>query len=300
MNYLSVLTSFRKELWEFRKTLFWVPLIIAIIMIATPLLKFMLMEDYQLSRIFDNLAKVDNLENVQEFTHFFLAGIMGVFVPFLMVSLVIQLYYFISCLFDERRDLSVYFWRSLPVPDSLTIGVKLLTGAIIVPGIFMLAASFVVLIFLLLGLCISGVLAVGYDISLWAIWSNAEIVTNLASVWLNLLPYALWMFPVFAWLMLASMFANRAPFLWAILPVVVLLLIESYLVEYFNLDNRFLLTILRDYFEFGQEMLPQDISTAESPKLVLFSVIASKISLIATLIGAGLIYLTYWLRVNRS
>lgn len=300
MNYLAVLSSFKKEIWEFRKTLFWVPLIVASIMIATPLLKFMLMEGYQTSRLFEQLSQVENLQNVQGFTHFFLAGIMGVFVPFLMISLVIQLFYFTSCLFDERRDLSVYFWRSLPVSDSLTVGVKLLTGAIVVPGIFMLAATLVVLFFLLVGLCISGVLAIGYDISLWSIWANAEIFTNLASVWLNLLPYAVWMFPVFAWLMLASMFANKAPFLWAILPIVVLLLIESYLVEYFNLDSRFLLTILRDYFEFGQEMLPNDIRMAESPKLVLFNMISSKISLIATLLGAGLIYLTYWLRVNRG
>lgn len=300
MNYLPMLTSFRKEIWEFRKTLFWVPLIIAIIMIATPLLKFLLMEDYQVTRIFDFFTQAENIKNLQGSTHFFLAAMMGVFVPFLMVSLVIQLYYFTSCLFDERRDLSVYFWRSLPVPDSLAIGVKLLTGAIIVPGIFMFAATMVVVIFLLLGLCVTGVLAVGYDVSLWTMWSNAEIASNLASVWLNLFAYALWMFPVFAWLMLASMFANKAPFLWAILPIVVLLLVESYLVEYFNLDSRFLLDILRDYFVFGQEMLPHDIRTAESPKLVVFSMIAAKISLIATLLGAGLIYLTYWLRVNRG
>jgi len=300
MNYSSILINFQKEIWEFKKTLFWVPLIIAIIMIASPILQLLLMQDYQISRIFEHLTQLQDLENLQGVNHIFLAGISGIFVPFIMISLIIQLYYFTSCLFDERRDLSVYFWRSLPVSDALTIGVKLLTGAIVVPGIFMLAATFVVLICLLLGLCITGVLAVGYDISLWAIWSDVDIVTNIASVWLTLLPHALWMFPVFAWLMLASMFANKAPFLWAILPVIVLLLVETYLVEYFNLDHRFLLPILRDYFEFGKDMLPQDIRTAESPKLVLFSMIASKVSVMATLIGGALIYLTYWLRISRS
>ena len=300
MNYLTILSSFQKEIWEFKKTLFWVPLIIAIIMIASPILQFLLMEDYQVNRIFEQLKQVENLENVQGLTNIFLVGVIGIFMPFIMISLIIQLYYFTSCLFDERRDLSVYFWRSLPVPDSLSIGVKLFTGAIVVPAIFMLSATFVVLVILILGLCVTGVLSVGYDISLWAIWRNVDVVANTAALWLTLLPYALWMFPVFAWLMLASMFANKAPFLWAILPVVVLLLVESYLVEYFNLDNRFLLSILRDYFEFGQEMLPHDIRTAESPKLVMFSMITSKISLVATLIGGGLLYLTYWLRTNRS
>ena len=147
MNSSQIITSFRKEIWEFKKTLFWVPLIIAVFIIAAPLLKLMLMEDYQSSRLFDNITNVDNLANIEGFTRFFLATIMGMFVPFIMVSLIIQLYYFTTCLFDERRDLSIYFWRSLPVSDALTVGVKLITGALVVPAIFMLAATFVVVFF---------------------------------------------------------------------------------------------------------------------------------------------------------
>ena len=300
MNRSQVMTSFRKELWEFKKTLFWVPLIIAIFIIVAPLLKLMLMENYQMSRLFDNITDVDNLANVEGFTRFFLATIMGMFVPFVIVSLIIQLYYFTTCLFDERRDLSVYFWRSLPVSDVLNVGVKLITGSLVVPAIFMLAATFVVFVFLLLALIACTVLSVGYDVSLWGLWGSADIIGNLASIWLNLLPYALWMFPVFAWLMLASMFANKAPFLWAILPIAAVLLIESFVVEYLQLDGRIFLNALLEYLTFGQGMFPSNVSDIDSPKFVLFSALSSKISLVATLIGVGLMYLTYWLRVNRS
>jgi len=300
MNSLQIITSFRKEIWEFKKTLFWVPLIIAVFIIAAPLLKLLLMEDYQASRLFENITNVDNIANIEGFARFFLATIMGMFVPFIMVSLIIQLYYFTTCLFDERRDLSVYFWRSLPVSDVLNVGVKLITGALVVPAIFMLAATFVVFIFLLLALLVCTVLSVGYDLSLWGLWGSADIIGNLTSIWLNLLPYALWMFPVFAWLMLASMFANKAPFLWAILPIAAILLIESFVVEYLHLDGRFFLNTLREYFAFGHGMFPNDVSDIESPKFILFSALSSKISIVATLIGVGLMYLTYWLRVNRS
>lgn len=300
MNSSQIITSFRKEIWEFKKTLFWVPIIIAIFIIIAPLLKLMLLEDYQMSRLFDSMSDVDNLANVEGFTKFFLATIMGMFVPFIMVSLIIQLYYFTTCLFDERRDLSVYFWRSLPVSDVLSVGVKLVTGALVVPAIFMLAATAVVFIFLLLALLVCTVLWVGYDISLWGLWGNADIISNLASIWLNLLPYALWMFPVFAWLMLASMFANKAPFLWAILPIAAVLLIESFIVEYLHLDGRFFLNTLGEYFAFGRGMFPSHFSDIESSKFLLFSALSSKISIVATIIGAGLMYLTYWLRVNRS
>tara|TARA_R110002153_G_scaffold97124_2_gene231702 strand:- start:27216 stop:28124 length:909 start_codon:yes stop_codon:yes gene_type:complete len=300
MNSSQIITSFRKEIWEFKKTLFWVPLIIAIFIIVAPLLKLMLIEDYQSSKLIENITNVDNLANIEGFTRFLLATIMGMFVPFIIVSLIIQLYYFTTCLFDERRDLSIYFWRSLPVSDVLNIGVKLITGALVVPAIFMLAATFVVLVFLLLAFIVCTVLSLGYDLSLWGLWGSADIISNLVSIWLNLLPYALWMFPVFAWLMLASMFANKAPFLWAILPIVAILLIESFVVEYLHLDGRFFFNTLREYFTFGQEMLPNNGSDIESSKFLLFSVLSSKISLVATLLGVGFMYLTYWLRVNRS
>jgi ABC-2 type transport system permease protein len=300
MNKSQIIMSFRKEIWEFKKTLFWVPLIIAIFIIAAPLLQLMLMEDYQSSKVFDIITNADNLANVEGFTRLFLSAIMGMFVPFIMLSLIIQLYYFTTCLFDERRDLSVYFWRSLPVSDVLSVGVKLITGALVIPAIFMLAATLVVLVFLLLALIACTVLSLGYDVSLWGLWGSADIISNLTSIWLNLLPYALWMFPVFAWLMLASMFANKAPFLWAILPIAALLLIESFVVEYLHLDGRLFLNTLLEYFAFGQDMFPNNVSDIGATKFIVFSALSSKISAMATLIGVGLMYATYWLRVNRS
>jgi ABC-2 type transport system permease protein len=300
MNSSQIITSFRKELWEFKKTLFWVPVIIATFIIAAPLLKLLLMEDYLMSRLFDSMGDVDNLGNVEGFTRFFLTMIMGMFIPFMLVSLIIQLYYFTTCLFDERRDLSVYFWRSLPVSDALSVGVKLITGALVVPAIFMLAATVVVFVFLLLALIACTVLSLGYDVSLWRLWESANIVSNLTSIWLNLLPYALWMFPVFAWLMLASMFASKAPFLWAILPIVAIFIIESFIAGFLQVDGRYLYEALLEYFALGQGMFPHNVSDIDSSQFVMFSALSSKVSWLATLIGVGLMYITYWLRVNRS
>jgi ABC-2 type transport system permease protein len=100
--------------------------------------------------------------------------------------------------------------------------------------------------------------------------------------------------------MLASMFANKAPFLWAILPIVAILLIESFVVEYLHLDGYFFFNILREYFDFGRSMFPNNVTDIESSRFVLFSALSSKVSIVATLIGVALLYLTHWLRVNRS
>jgi ABC-2 type transport system permease protein len=300
MNRSQITTSFRKEIWEFKKTLFWVPLIIAIFIIVAPLLKLILLEEHEITMLLGSITNVDNLAHVEGFTRFFLATIMGMFVPFIISSLIIQLYYFTTCLFDERRDLSVYFWRSLPVSDALSVGVKLMTGALVVPVIFMFAATLVVFVFLLLALIACTVLSLGYEISLWGLWGSADIISNLASIWLNLIPYALWMFPVFAWLMLASMFAGKAPFLCAVLPVVAILLIESFVAEYLHLDRHVFFNTLREYFALGQGMLPSNVFNTAPHQFALFSALLSKISLPATSIGVGFMFITYWLRVNRS
>lgn len=300
MNTLQVTTGFRKELWEFKKTLIWVPIIIAIFMIVAPILQLLLMENYQSNNIMEALSRMQNANDTPFFAKFAQGAISAMFMPFLMVSLLIQLYYFNSCLFDERRDLSILFWRSLPVSDAQSIAIKLLTGALVIPAIFMLAATAVVVVALVAVFIGCIVLATSFDISLWHLWGQAEIVSTLFAFWLNLLPYAVWLFPLFAWIMLTSVFANKAPILWAVLPIAVVLLVEAFVVAYFRLESRFFANILLEYMQFSVDMFPDNARNLDSQKFVVFSVLSSKISLVATLIGAGLMYTTYWLRVNRS
>lgn len=300
MNTLQITSGFKKEIWEFNKTLFWVPVIIAALMIIAPSLQLMLIDDYQLDRIYDGLMQLQNHENFAYLSEAIQVFISAIYVPFILVALLIQLYYFTACLFDERRDLSVDFWRSLPVSDAQSIATKLLTGAILIPAIFMLAATGVVFIILLLLLVACIVLSVGFDISLWGLWAEADIISSVAAVWLNLIPYAIWLFPVYAWFMLASMFAKKAPFLWAILPIVLVLLIESFIVAYLRLDSRFFTDTLMEYLRFTSDMLPEEVVAGETSKLVVFSMLSDKISVVATLLGCLMMYATYWLRVNRS
>jgi ABC-2 type transport system permease protein len=297
MNVTHITSGFKKEIWEFNKTLFWVPIVIAGMLILSPIVQMLLLEDYQVDGMLDGLSRLDGVENVS----FAIQGVMSaVFVPFLMIALVIQLYYFTSCLYDERRDLSVYFWRSLPVSDVQALATKFATGAFVIPGIFMLAATGVVIAALVFLLIACFVLAGVYDISLWGVWGSIDLFSNIGSMWLSLIPYGLWLFPFFAWLMLASMFASKAPFLWATLPVAAVLLVEAFMVAYFRLDNAFFAELLMEYFRFTQEVIPRDAFKGDSSKLIVFSALGSKIGVGATLVGCVFMYATYWLRVNRA
>lgn len=298
---LSLLTmSVKKELWEFNKLLFWVPIIIMTMMVAAPLLQLMIIEDYQWNGIIDGLTRLQNQEATQELARVSFAAISGLFMPFMMVALLIQVYYFLVCLFDERRDMSIYFWRSMPVSDATAISTKLLTGALVIPGIFMLAATVTLVLALVLAFIGCIALSVGYDISIWHVWGSLELFTNVSLVWLSLIPFVLWLFPLFAWLMLMSMFANKAPFLWALLPIIILVLVEAFVVHYFDLNSSFFIQILTDYFGINEDTLQNNFNHEANMRLMPIKVLMSKISVVAIAVGAGLMYLTYWLRVNRS
>jgi ABC-2 type transport system permease protein len=291
--------SIKKEVWEFNKLLFWVPVIIIVMMVAAPLLQLMIIEDYQWNGIVNKLTQLQNQPIVEELGQVSFAAISGLFMPFMMVAFLVQLYFFLVCLFDERRDMSVYFWRSMPVSDATTIASKLLTGVLVIPGIFMIAATVTLVLILVLAFIGCLVLSSAYDISLWHVWGGLDIFSNVVLVCLSLIPFALWLFPLFAWLMLTSMFANKAPFLWATLPVITLILVEAFVVHYFNLDSSFFRQILMDYFGINEVTIHHSFSHESAMRLMPFKVIMSKVSVVGLAVGAGLMYLTYWLRVNR-
>lgn len=300
MNSLQIATGFRKELWEFKKTLLWVPTLVAIILLLVPLVPILLTDNFQLNLVINKLTVLQQNPPLRHTALGVQSAITSVFSPFIMASLFVQLFYFISCLFDERRDQSVIFWRSLPVSDFQTLAIKLVTGALIIPAIFMLAATVVVGIIIGFLLLASIALSLNYDVALWGYWAEAEIILNLISIWINIFPYALWLFPVYAWLMMTSMFANRTPFLWAVLPIAMVLLIESLVVAYLDLNSSFVAEALIDYLQLSSGLVPGSLSSYESPKTALFSALLGKLSIVATLIGCVFMYLTYWLRINRT
>jgi ABC-2 type transport system permease protein len=299
MNTLQLTTSIKRELWEYKKIFQWIPISLAVLLVCSPVIGYLL-SDFSSGQWLIRFERISELTNSDGFSQIVFGFISVLFVPFIIISGIVQLYYFMACLFDERRDLSVLFWRSLPVSDAMNIGVKFLVGALILPVIFLLAATATLFVFLIAIFIGSIILSVGYDISLWALWTDSGFVGHLLTSWSSLLPYTLWMFPIYAWLMLVSIFANKAPFLWAILPVVVVLLVESFFVSYFNLNTRFFAETLMDYFVISQNAIDVYTDKHTSITVVPFSVLKEKINVVAILIGAGFMYATYWLRVNKS
>lgn len=304
MNIQLFTAGIKKELWEFHKILLWLPIIIGAMAVALPLLQYFTLEEYQWNGILRFLGELSSESlteyHIEQIAESSFAAIAGLFIPFVGISLIVQLYYFTSCLFDERRDLSVYFWRSLPVSDAATIGTKLLTGGLVIPVIFMVVASITLVAWIIIALVISVMLASSYSISLWEIWGHVTVLSSLAKIWINLLPYFLWMLPLYTWFMLASMFARKAPFLWAVVPVAALAIMDGIFMEFYNLNSFFILPVLGGYFTISDHVIANHYSQIKDVTMLPFHVLVDKISIFGVAAAAAMLYLTYWLRVNRS
>ena len=132
--------------------------------------------------------------------------------PFIVLAFV-MFFYCLGALYDERKDRSVLFWKSLPLSDSSTVLSKVVSAVVVAPLLATIAA--ILTMFGFLALISLVVLFYGGNPVplLWGPASPALIsLQYIAAIPL----YALWAMPTIGWLLLCSSWARSKPFLWAI------------------------------------------------------------------------------------
>ena len=150
---------------------------------------------------------------------------LGWVVPFYLAAAIQASAYLIDCLYAERRDRSILFWRSMPVTDARTVLVKLLVGLVLVPlGAFLIAAVTSLACSALLVLRNHDLVINGQRIA--ALWDTLAWLRMQAITLYGVLAAMLWYAPFAAYLLLASVWARRSPYAWALVPPVLLLILE--------------------------------------------------------------------------
>lgn len=143
--------------------------------------------------------------------------------PIFVTGMIVAVFYCLNALHNERRDRSVLFWKSLPVSDLTTVLSKAFIPLVAVPAA--IAATVIGLHLVMLPIHAVALLSQGR--------SPAELGSELplAQTWGRLIygvaALALWLAPIYGWLLLVSGWARRAPFLWAVLPPLAVGLLES-------------------------------------------------------------------------
>ena len=137
--------------------------------------------------------------------------LMPAFWPLTVLGFVV-FFYLLGALFDERKDRSVLFWKSLPVSDTQTVLSKLATALVVAPLVAVAIAAVTVLLFTLIA-------------AVWLGLNHAPVGRLLGMIdplsigggllaWIPM--YILWALPTAGWLLLCSAWARSKPFLWAI------------------------------------------------------------------------------------
>jgi ABC-2 type transport system permease protein len=160
--------------------------------------------------------------------------------PLYIVMSFVLFFYALDCLYAERKDRSILFWKSMPVSDGMTVASKALTALVVVPlGVFLLALVTGVVFTLLFGVRVS---VGGAPVVLS--WNTLEWLRGQAAMLLLLTLAVLWYAPAVAALMLLSAWSRRNPFLWLTVPAV------APLVEYIVFRTHYVWSFYR-YRRFG-------------------------------------------------
>ena len=150
----------------------------------------------------------------------------------LMVLGFVVFFYCLGTLYDERKDRSVLFWKSLPVSDGETVLSKVVSALVVAPTLAIGASIVTMFAFLVM---ISGVVLLHHGNPIELIWGPGSPLKVAASLIACIPVYALWALPTVGWLMLCSAWSRSKPFLWAIM----LPLFSWLIVAWFGLMNVF-------------------------------------------------------------
>jgi ABC-2 type transport system permease protein len=149
-----------------------------------------------------------------------LDGMIMIVAIFFVVMAIYSTWYFLDCLYSDRKDRSILFWKSMPISDALTVSSKLATGLILLPLIYFAFADVTTLL-------MAFIISVRSRASLGSALWHIDLWVQIQALWLYVIvTTAIWYLPVAGWLMAVSAWAKRAVILWAILPPLALALAE--------------------------------------------------------------------------
>ena len=203
MNVMPILI--RREFWEHRMMLVMAPLALCVIYLVLCVLAG--------AKIDVNILQFDSQPPTSAAYLVVMHTAFTILLYLLMA--VVAFFYLCDCLYAERKDRSILFWKSMPVSDAATVLSKLLVALIAIP----------VVVFVLSFL--TNIVAFGVFKALVHARAAPSVVSDwTVGGWLRLNGYlivdilvlALWFAPVAAYQLLISAAVPRAPFVFTVLP----------------------------------------------------------------------------------
>jgi ABC-2 type transport system permease protein len=229
----------RREFWEHKGSFFWTPIVIAAVMVVSVAGSLayaiashsggyghVVVNGVEMTKgdLFAAAVNAIPAEKRAAIVHAVAGSYIYFGLPLFLVMAALVFFYCLSALNDERRDRSIFFWKSLPVSDEMTVLSKVLAAACVVPVITMAVATLTgvtMLIVACVGLGLKGINLAG------PLLTSVDLYLAPFRL-LALLPvYILWALPTIGWLLMVSAWARSKVFLWAVgIPVIAMVIVK--------------------------------------------------------------------------
>jgi len=230
-------TLLKREFWEHKGGMLWAPVVVGGLMLAAAAASAVIgiLASEGDVRIHGKQIIIDGTliaEQTQgEIAQALAWAIVPSIAPLAAVLALVLLFYALGSLYDERRDRSVLFWKSMPVSDTATVLSKLASMVLLTPLITALVGIFVGTVVALIAA--ASMSAFGANL-LPKLFGTADFYLAPVAVLAVIPVYALWVLPSIAWCMAVSAWAKRAPFLWAVVTPVLAGILLSWQEAMFN------------------------------------------------------------------
>lgn len=218
------------------------------------------------------------------------------YVIFSAMMVLVSFFYLLACLYTDRRDNSILFWKSLPVSEAQNVLTKLFVALVLLPSIAVLAALATSLVYVVLAMIFVSTSPVA--VSAGELWSGLHLFSFAVQHWGAALATSLWCLPFFAWLLFASAAARKSPFLMAVLPPVLVIALEELVLDR---NSHWFVTVLSDRLP-GLQITDHGAGFLRLEELGinhLGSLLASSGLWLGLLVAAALVYAAIWLRDHR-
>ena len=208
----------RREFWESKGMFLWAPVVVALVMIV-----FMGLSTINAGVHFSGMDATGAEQ--QAITARMIAGsYMASSMPLFLMLGVIIFFYCLGALYDDRKDRSILFWKSLPISDQQTVLSKVAVAlgmAPLITFVVAIATSLVLVAMLGVSLAVKGTPIFGLVLREPAFYLAPLEVLAFLPV------YALWALPTIGWLLMVSSWARSKVFLWAVgVPLLAIVIIK--------------------------------------------------------------------------
>ena len=211
----------KREFWEHKGGFFWAPIVFGAIMVLLVMLSLLVMmfggdKTAQMNGmpLWDFFASMTDLQKA-DFARITVMSWYGIAsTTFSLLFGFTAFFFCLNALFDERKDRSILFWKSLPVTDEATVISKAVFATLAAPAI----ALGVTLITSVLALLLTCIILTIKDVALVGALLSSPVTYLVPLQWIAILPiYALWALPTVGWLLMVGAWARSKPLLWAVL-----------------------------------------------------------------------------------